>query len=175
MWGFSPVEVKKPRIAVFNKKMKIKANHLGKGVTLIEGLIAMAIIAILGLGALSYQYFGAKHFRIAHGELTATRTGQLIIEDWKANGAKDIINYDATQLGVGFVKPDPGDNSYYTITIDGVKLYITLSYNDVETDEDAGVTLRQINVQVQWKDGPGTLTAEDPSITLSTYARLDSD
>ncbi|MBN1975635.1 MAG: prepilin-type N-terminal cleavage/methylation domain-containing protein [Sedimentisphaerales bacterium] len=155
--------------------MSIKVIHLVKGLTLIEALIAMAIVSILGIGGLSYQYFGAKHFRIAHSELTATRAGQLLIEDWKSNGAKDIINYDAEELGVGFVKPDPGDYSYYTITIDGVKLHSTLSFDDVEIDEDAGVTLRQINVKVQWEDGPGGLSADDPSITLSTYARLDSD
>jgi len=149
--------------------------HSVKGVTLIEGLVAIAMVAILGLGGLSYQYFGAKHFHIAHQELTATRAGQLIIEDWKSNGAIDIVNYDATQLGVGFEKPDPGDNSYYTITIDNVNLHLTLSYADVEVDDDAGVTLRQINVKVQWETSAGGLTQDDPSITLSTYARLDSN
>ena len=132
-----------------------RAIHLDKGLSLIEGLIAMAVIAILGLGGLSYQYFGAKHFRIAHEELTATRAGQLVIEDWKANGAIDIVNYDATGLGIGFVKPNPADNSYYTITIDGVNLHLTLSFTDVEVDLSAGITLRQINVKVQWEDGSG--------------------
>ena len=155
--------------------MRRKVEHLVRGLTLVEALVAMVMVSILGIGGLSYQYLGAKQFRIAHAELTATRTGQLIIEDWKANGAKDIINYDATELGVGFLKPNVGDNSYYTITVDGVNLYLTLSYKDVDVDEDAGVTLRQINVKVQWTNGQGALSPEDPSITLTTFARLDSD
>ncbi|MBN2589341.1 MAG: prepilin-type N-terminal cleavage/methylation domain-containing protein [Sedimentisphaerales bacterium] len=154
--------------------MPVKDIHFVKGVTLIEGLVAMAIVSILGVGALSYQYFGAKHFRIAHEELTATRIGQLVIEDWKANGAIDIINYDVTELGLGFEKPDAGDNSYYTIGIDGVNLHLILSFDDVEVDEEVGVTLRQINVKVQWEDSSGNLSSSN-SITLSTYARLDSD
>lgn len=172
------MEVKCPTMLSFNEKeMRIKVIHLVKGLSLIEALVAMAMVAILGLGGLSYQYFGAKHFKIAHAELTATRAGQLLLEDWKANGAIDIINYDATELGVGFIKPDVSDNSYYTIKIDGISLHLTLSYADVEADEDAGVTLRQINVKVQWRSdyGSGSVSADDPSITLSTYARLDSD
>lgn len=157
--------------------MRSKGIHLVKGVTLIEGLLAMAIVSILCLGGFSYQYFGAKHFKIAHAELTATRAGQLIIEDWKANGAIDFVNYDAEKLGVGFIKPDPANNSYYTISIDGIKLHLTLSFNDVQVDNKAGVTLRQIDVKVQWRSdyGSGGISAGDPSITLSTYARLDKD
>jgi hypothetical protein len=157
--------------------MKSRHIHKNSGVTLIEALAASLVVAILALGGLSYQYFGASNFRLAQAELAATRAGQLIIEDWKGSGAPDIVNYDATDLGVGFEKPDLSDNSYYTITIDGVKLYLLLSFADVETDDDAGVTLRQLNVKVQWKKnfGSGSTPAKDDEITFSTYARLDQD
>ena len=145
--------------------------------TLIEALIAATVVAILALGALVYQYLGATHFRIAHAELTATRAGQLLIEDWKGSGAPDIVNYDASTLGVGFDKPDPSDNSYYIITVDGIKMYVNLSYSDVDVDEFANITLRRINVKLQWRRdfGSGAVEADDPSILLTTYARKDPD
>jgi type II secretory pathway pseudopilin PulG len=146
-------------------------------VTLVEALIAAAVVAVLALGALTYQYLGATHFRIAHAELTATRAGQLLIEDWKGSGAPDIVNYDASTLGMGFEKPDPSDNSYYTITVDGIKMYVTLSYSDVDVDEFANITLRQISAKLQWRKdfGSGAVDADDPSIFLTTYARKDRD
>ncbi len=151
--------------------MKSRHVNKNKGVTLIEAMVATAIVAVLALGGLTYQAYGAAHFRIAKAELTATRAGQLLIEDWKGNGAPDIVNYDATELGVGFVKPDAGDNSYYTITIDGINLHLKLSFADVAVDSKTGDVLRQLNVKVQWQG----VDADDPSITLSTYARLGQD
>jgi Tfp pilus assembly major pilin PilA len=157
--------------------MKIRRIHNDIGVTLIEAMVATVIVAVLALGGLTYQAYGAAHFHIAKAELTATRAGQLVIEDWKGSGAPDIVNYDATELGVGFVKPVAGNNSYYTITIDGIKLHLNLSFADVAVDSDTGDVLRQLNVQVQWQrdSSASGAQADDPSITLSTYARLGQD
>lgn len=49
-------------------------------------MVAMAVLAIATLGTLSYQYHSAKHSRIAKLEMTATRTAQLLLEDWKSSG-----------------------------------------------------------------------------------------
>ena len=57
-----------------------------RGVTLIEALAAMVILAIAALGTLSYQYHSAKHSHITKLEMTATRTAQLLLEDWKSSG-----------------------------------------------------------------------------------------
>jgi prepilin-type N-terminal cleavage/methylation domain-containing protein len=157
--------------------MQSKAAHSNKGVTLIEALIAAVIVSILALGGLVYQYLGATHFRVAHAELTATRVGQLLIEDWKGSGAPDIDNYDATTLGVGFEKPIDGDNSYYAITVDGLKMHLWLTYEDIDVDDFAGVTLRQISVKIQWRKDfrSADVETDDPSIVLTTYARLGED
>jgi len=157
--------------------MKSKAVHSNKGVTLIEALIAAVVVSILALGGLAYQYLGAAHFHVAHAELTATRVGQLLIEDWKGSGAPDIDNYDATTLGVGFEKPIDGDNSYYTITVDGLKMHLWLDFENIDVDDFAGVTLRQISVKIQWRKdfSSADLETDDPSIILTTYARLGED
>jgi type II secretory pathway pseudopilin PulG len=146
-------------------------------VTLIEALIAAAVVAVLALGALTYQYLGATHFRIAHAELTATRAGQLLIEDWKGSGAPDIENYDASTLGMGFIKTDPSDNSHYIVAVDGINMHVDLSYEDVDVDEFANITLRRISTKLQWRKdfGSGAVDADDPSIVLTTYARKDRD
>ena len=145
--------------------------------TLIEALIAATVVAILALGALVYQYLGATHFRIAHAELTATRAGQLLIEDWKGSGAPDIENYDASTLGMGFIKTDPTDNSHYIVAVDGINMHVDLSYEDVDVDEFANITLRRISAKLQWRKdfGSGVVDEDDPSIFLTTYARKDRD
>jgi Tfp pilus assembly protein PilV len=151
--------------------------HYRRGITLIEALIAMVMIVIIALGGLSYQYFGAKHFRIAHGELTATRATQLVLEDWKGSGANAPANYDPSTLGLGFAKPIGGEDCDYIITVDGVKMYMTLAYNDVEVDTDSGITLRELDVTTQWRNDGGSAApgASDPSIFMATYARRGQD
>jgi hypothetical protein len=151
--------------------------HSKKGVGIVEALVAALMVSVLALGGLSYQYLGAKHFRIAHAELTATRAGQLLIEDWKGSGANNPANYDATALGVGFLTPIGGEHCDYIITVDGVKMYMSLAYNDVEVDEDAGITLRQISDTIKWRnDGnPAEPGANDPSLVLTTYVRRGQD
>jgi hypothetical protein len=151
--------------------------YSNKGVGIVEALVAAAMVSIIALGGLSYQYFGAKHFRIAHAELTATRAGQLLLEDWKGTGAANTANYDASALGVGFQKPIAGESCDYVITVDGVKMFMTLAYNDVEVDDDAGITLRQISNTIQWRNDGGSAApgANDPSLVLTTYARRGQD
>jgi hypothetical protein len=143
-----------------------------RGVTLIEALVAAVMVSVIALGGLAYQYFGAAHFRIAHAELTATRASQLLLEDWKGSGATNPVNYDANSLGLGFA----GAGSDYNIAIDGVKMFMHLSYQDVEVDNDAGITLRELKVKTQWcNSGSGTPGAGDPSLVLTTYARRGQD
>ncbi len=161
--------------------MKRKPGYQNQGVTLIEALVAAVAVSILALGGLAYQYLGAMHFRAAHAELTATRAGQLLIEDWKGNGAPNPQNYDATELGVGFETPIAGDYSYYVITVDGIKMHLWLDSGivPIENNPDpfAGVTLQQISVKIQWRKNFSSEDVEDddPSITLTTYARLGED
>lgn len=142
--------------------------------TLIEALVAAAILAVLALGGLAYQYFGAVHFRIALAELTATRAGQLLLEDWKGSGAPDPVNYDATALGIGFTT---GAGSDYVITVDGITMFVWLTYQDVEVDTVAGLTLRQISTSLAWRRdyAAGMPGADDPSLILTTYARRGQD
>ncbi len=75
------------------------------GLTLVEALIAMAVLAIVALGAMGYQYYAALHARIARAQIIATRTAQLLLEDWKSTGDSTgggLTTYDPYKLGLGF-------------------------------------------------------------------------
>lgn len=139
---------------------------------MLEVLVAMAVLAIAALGALSYQYHCAKHSRIAKLEMTATRTGQLLLEDWKSNGGSS--SYDPTSLGLGFTH-DP-ESDFYKIVVDDLPMYIRLMYTDIDQDNTAGVTLREISVVVRWCLGFSDNEPEvnDPHLVLTTYVRLDA-
>jgi prepilin-type N-terminal cleavage/methylation domain-containing protein len=142
------------------------------GFTLVEIMVAMAVMAIAALGALSYQFHCAKHARIAKLELTATRTAQLLLEDWKSNGG--ATSYDPGSLGMGFVYDQ--QNDFYKIEIDDLPMYIRLMHRDVETDASAGVTLREISVIVRWRLDFSNVEPEltSPHLVLTTYVRLDA-
>ena len=142
-----------------------------RGVTLLEVMVAMAVLAIAALGALSYQYHAAVHTRIASAQITATRTAQLLLEDWKSTGGS--TNYDPTALELGF---ELQNDSNYFINVDNLPMYINLAYQDVEHDDLAGITLREISVTTRWRKGhkQGHIAPDDPSLVLTTYVRLDA-
>jgi hypothetical protein len=143
-------------------------NHNG-GLMLVKAMVVAAIVPIIALGGLLYQYQTARQFRIAHEELTATRAAQLLLEDWKGSGATNPENYDANSLGLGFA----GQDTDYVITVDRVKMFMHLSYRDVEVDSDAGITLRELQVRAEW--GPEAPGGSAPSLVLTTYARKGQD
>lgn len=141
------------------------------GFTLVEAIAAMAILGIAAIGTMAYQYHSVGHSRTARLEMTAIRTAQLLLEDWKSKGGQ--ADYDPSFLGMGFVKDEKAD--IYKIEIDELPIFIRLLYRDVETDETASVTLREITVIVRWQRKFSDVDPElnDPHIVLTTYVRLD--
>ncbi len=152
--------------------MHVDRKRYERGVTLIEVMVAMVILAIAALGALSYQFHCAKHSRIARLEMTATRTAQLLLEDWKSNGGSS--SYDPSTLGLGFFYDE--ESGFYKIEVDGLPMYIRLMHREVDTDTVAGITLREISVIARWRldfsdDDPEAI---HPHLVLTTYVRLDA-
>jgi prepilin-type N-terminal cleavage/methylation domain-containing protein len=160
-----------------------------KAFTLIELMVAIAVIAIAAVGALDYQYYAVKHSRIAHAQITATRAAQLLLEDWKSVGGS--TGYDPLNLQFGFssaVVPTGFtmgqslgsvlNNAIYTITVNNVPMLIMLSWNDIEHDSIAATTLRQLTAMVRWRQGyvlesEGDTLCDSPVI-LTAYVRLDA-
>ena len=151
----------------------VKISSKCNGLTLIETVIAIAVIAIAALGSLQYLYFGALQTRVARLELIATRTAQLLLEDWKSTGGDD--GYNPVSLGMGFTPISAGN---YRITIGGATFYINLPpANDIDNDEFAGVTLRRLTATLRWRnDGTqGIISDDDPSLVFTTYVRRGQD
>jgi hypothetical protein len=176
--------------------MTVKRPKFASAVTLIEVMLAMTILVIAALGALSYQYYAAAHARIARAQITGVRTAQLLLEDWKSTGGSE--EYDLAVLGLGFSSRlfipsqwshghgqgmgNPLRNSAYAIVVDGLPMLVTLRWEDVAEDTIAEIKLRQLAVIVRFGeiDAHGNLTFPESylenisSLVLTTYVRLDA-
>ncbi len=135
-------------------------------------MLAMAIVIIVALGTLSFQYQGVQHSRAAEAQIAAARIGQLLLEDWKSTGGDPT--YDPNTLGLGFTPVTTGN---YTITLDYQTFYIQLQLPPpvISTDTVAGVTLQQLSVTVSWRKdyAAGAVGSSDPTLTFTTYVRRD--
>jgi prepilin-type N-terminal cleavage/methylation domain-containing protein len=160
--------------------MTVKCNHSQRtkiphyrnhGVTLIELVVAILIISIVSVGAINYQYFGTRMAQRADAEITATRTARLILDNWKKKGGDE--NFDLIDLDMGFTQPN--HETYYRITVNQLPLTVTLNWQDIEVNADAGVGLRQLQVTIQWRQDyrEGDVSNTDPSYITTTYVRRD--
>ena len=157
--------------------MKVPVNISGaksrRAMTLIEVMLAVAIVVIAALGTLCYEYLCVDQVHFARAQLAATRVGQLLIEDWKSSGGS--ADYNPQDLQMGFTLPDGLPIGTYMTMIDGLPLYISMASETVNTDSFAGVELRKIAVSVRWRNdlSQGALSDDDPGIVLTTYVRRD--
>jgi hypothetical protein len=105
----------------------------------------------------------------------ATRVAQLVLEVWKSTGGDAA--YDPLTLDMGFAAAEPEESADYVITLDRQTFFVQLVRNDVDQDDVAGITLREIRVMVKWRKdySRGAVVSSDPSLALTTYVRRDTD
>jgi Tfp pilus assembly protein PilE len=181
--GFNPVFSEKNMYRKINsssRNFNCSAVRFGRGFTLVEAMLAAFVATVIAIGSLSYQYFSIKHSRVSQAQVMATHLAQVLLEDWKSTNAEST--YDPTTLGLGFLTTPLGENSQYYITVDGQAFYLKLT-NSVapvaaplnNPDSVANVTLRRINVTIQWRPDftRGAISIDDPTISLTTYVRCD--
>ena len=172
--------------------MTVKRSKCTGAFTLTEVMVAMVVLAIASLGALGYQYYAARHSRIADAQITATRTAQLLLEDWKSTGGAS--DYNPTALGLGFSSGGvptgytygqgmgaPLGNGVYSATVDSTPMVIMLSWTNVATDTVTQTILRQLAVIVKFGNvskgamtEPTNIVKNLPPIILTTYTRVDA-
>ena len=80
--------------------MKQKRNF--SGVTLIEVMVAILIIAIGVLGAANFRYYCVTDAKKADVQINAARIASMLLEDWKAVGG--ITSYNPADTN-----PNNGD------------------------------------------------------------------
>jgi prepilin-type N-terminal cleavage/methylation domain-containing protein len=143
-----------------------------RGFTLLELIIASLILSVVSIGAIGYQYHARRMALRANAEITAARTGRMILDNWKKNGGDE--NFDLEDLEMGFVKQAKIADRY-TVSVDGLQMQVTLNWQDIEEDDMAMVTLRQIEARIQWRSDymQNTVRDTDPSYVISTYVRKD--
>lgn len=148
-----------------------KRHSVNRGFTLLELVIASLILGVVAVGALGYQYHARRMALRARAEITAARTGRMVLDNWKRTGGDE--NFDLTALQMGFVK-NPSTNTY-AITVDDQKLTVTLDWQDIEVDTAAMVTLREIAAVVRWRSDyqTGTIRESDPIYRIHTYVRKE--
>lgn len=155
------------------------------GLTLIEIMVAAAVIVVAIIGAIGFRYYCVLDARKANVQITATRIGLTLLEGWNAMGARlptdpangfDPMSLPAvsSQLQIfSDVGPDvpPGFNSFgsYLVVVDGAYYYATLSYCDEPSND-----LRILNVSVAWpQDYPiGKFSSDDRAVRFTTKANL---
>jgi prepilin-type N-terminal cleavage/methylation domain-containing protein len=142
-----------------------------RGVTLLEVVIAILVLSIVSVGAVSYQYFGTRMSQRAEAEITATRTARLILDNWKKTGGSE--NFNLEDLDMGFTQI--GNENRYQITINNLPLTAELQWQDVAVDASAGVGLRQLRIAIRWRQNyqTGQVSDTDPSYVTTTYVRRD--
>ncbi len=145
------------------------------GFTIVEVMVSMAILIIVALGTLFFQYNGARPARHAEAQTAAARIGQLLLEDWKSIGGAS--NYDPNTLGLGFTTLVT--SASYKITLDYQTFYIQLAQqlapvsSGSNPDPVAGVTLQQLSVTVSWRKdyAPGTVSQFRPYSNLYYFCK----
>ncbi len=155
------------------------------GLTLIEVIVAAVVIVVAVIGTIGFRYYCALDARKTDVQVTATRIGLLLLEGWKAMGARSATdpynNYDPLNLPVvgsevqitSDVGPDmpTGFNSFgsYLVIVDGAYYYAALSYQDEPSND-----LRILNVSVAWpeKYPKWALSSTDRTVRFTTKADL---
>lgn len=148
-------------------------------ISIAEVIVAMSFLAVISIGAMGYQFHGRQQSKLARWQQAATRTAQLLIEDWKSSGGSGA--YNPASLGLGFTSETiPGDftegqglgnvlhNCIYTHTIDDVDVEVMLCWMDVEEDSFMQLRLRRISCIVKY----GGDRTTNP-VTFTTYVRGD--
>jgi len=156
---------------VFKKRTKV---WFRRGISLIEAMNAIVILAIAVMGASAYKYSATLDARKAETYITSARIGHLLCESWC--GLQGTETYDpAAHLGSGLAitKSDgPAAPQGFTtlgtfeLLLNDVVYHINLSWKDVSTN------LRALNVVLVWPQrgqGQNEIEQADKSFELTTY------
>ena len=170
--------------------MTARRGKFAPALTLTEVIIATVVLVITASGALGYQYYAARDGQIARAHMAATRTAQLLLEDWMSTGGSK--EYDPSTLELGFspaitIPPHfrqgdggglgaPLNDAVHSISVDEIPMLVMLTWRDIAQDAQAQVVLRQLGVIVEFSEqGQITEQLENiESVVLTSYVRTSA-
>jgi Tfp pilus assembly protein PilV len=151
------------------------------GLTLVEMMLAAAILMVALVGSMAYRYYATLDARKADIQMTASRNAMMILESWRGAGGSDTFNVTTLQSSPSLLIADSSFTnpavptgftalaSHGTVSIhtDNVWYYVVLSTKPVVS----GVTPKALNVQIGWRldRTAGSLASTDKVIGFTTY------
>ncbi len=161
--------------------MKPVRRHHEQGLTLIEVLISISIVAIAVIGAMMYRYYSTSNARLADVHAGAGRVCLLILEGWK--GAAGRADYNpATDIGPDVLaSPDIAigaiNGGQYPVQLAGgtnTYYFVSLSYDDdVDGDGSVDSGIRKLMVEVTYYgNGSQNKTLSSNKVKVSDFVRI---
>ena len=154
--------------------MDYRKNTQKKAFTIIEVMLAIAILLVAVLGTSAFRYSAALNARRADLQTTASRTALLLCESWSGVGGSATFNPEAVFVADINIISHTGPTEplgfnvlgSYQIVMEGNHYYATLSWIDIAPE------LRALNVIVNWDQadtGTHDVSQADRSYQLTTY------
>jgi prepilin-type N-terminal cleavage/methylation domain-containing protein len=153
---------------------KISKSPFRSGLSLVETMVALAILSVGVIAATNYRYYAALDARRAAMYTAAAGIGQMLCESWR--GVEGDETYDpATYFGSNLeITPSTGPDKpegftllgSYTVQLNGVSYYVTMSWKKIYTG------LRALNVVVAWvqrEQAGSDIDDANKSFKLTTY------
>lgn len=140
------------------------------GLTLIEVMIVVLIIAVAIIGAMSFRFFCVTDSKKADVQVNAARIASMLLENWKGSGAPSPYNPTGSF-------PSPAYDTWFKVSGTGSPYQIEDAANNVfynvALSQPAGAGT--LTVSVSWRHNY-TNTADDVknpvvhTIVMTTYA-----
>jgi len=147
--------------------------------SLIEVVLAGAMMMVLASGALAYQYYSTTDVKKAEVKEAASHLALTLVESWKGQNGTSSFNpiaefEDRLTIKSGHSGPPVSrleeENftllGYYTVVSEGVTYFVTLSYRP-----ENGTTPTMLCACTAWRKdyAAGDITPKDASVRITTY------
>ena len=155
-------------------RMKRTIKHL-YGLTLIEIMVSILIMAIVAVGTSSFRYYTMIDTIKAEKQIAGARIALLLCESWKGvRGSNTFDPFVTFQTDLSIAGSAEGPSApagltslnSYRITSENTSYYATLAW------KDDSLGFRELNVAVQWDqrmNGSGVFSEVDKTYSLTTY------
>jgi prepilin-type N-terminal cleavage/methylation domain-containing protein len=164
-------------------RMKVFARNHNAGLTLIEVMVVILIIAVAVIGAMRFRYYCVVDAKRADVQINAARVGAMLLETWKGMGGLSNYNPSAefplstygSQFEIrtstsGLAAPagfSPLATSYSVLDkANNVYYYVTLSSKPAVPPEP-----KALHATVVWRRDytAGSVTSNDHTTNLTAY------